>query len=133
MSGLVTRLRGRIPGRRPTRVPDTDTEGHLQLTEDNLRYSQPGDTIYLPDGSSPFYHHVVIPGSVRQLFFLGDVHACYDEMQTLLTKMGYQRGPDLLVSVGDLVNKGPDSAKVLDFVLEHGVLSVRGNHEDAMV
>lgn len=32
-----------------------------------------------------------------------------DELRALLLKLGYSRGRDLLLSVGDLVNKGPDS------------------------
>lgn len=35
-----------------------------------------------------------------------------DELEALLQKLGYRRGEDLLLSVGDLVNKGPDSEKV---------------------
>lgn len=35
-----------------------------------------------------------------------------DELQALLQKLGYRRGPDVLLSVGDLVNKGLDSEQV---------------------
>ncbi|RKP34411.1 Metallo-dependent phosphatase-like protein, partial [Dimargaris cristalligena] len=69
----------------------------------------------------------------RRIIFLGDIHGCYNELVRLLTKMGYEQGRDLLVSVGDLINKGPDSAKVLDFVMEHNMLAVRGNHEDGVI
>ncbi len=35
-----------------------------------------------------------------------------DELQALLDKFAYRKGVDLLLCVGDLVNKGPDSEKV---------------------
>lgn len=39
------------------------------------------------------------------------------------------RTEDTLVSVGDLVNRGPDSAGVVDWAIENGVQTVLGNHE----
>ena len=38
---------------------------------------------------------------------------------------------DLLVSVGDLVNKGPESLQVLETVRDYKIHAVRGNHDDA--
>ncbi|KAJ1973487.1 hypothetical protein H4R33_006953 [Dimargaris cristalligena] len=126
-------LRKRTLSRRhPTRNNQVDAEGHPLLTDDNLHYSRPGDTFYLPSGI-PFYVHVDLPTPIRRIIFLGDIHGCYNELVRLLTKMGYEQGRDLLVSVGDLINKGPDSAKVLDFVMEHNMLAVRGNHEDGVI
>ena len=43
----------------------------------------------------------------------------------------YRRASDLLLSVGDLVNKGPDSPAVLALALREGMQAVRGNHDDA--
>lgn len=37
----------------------------------------------------------------------------------------------VIVSVGDLVNKGPDSRGCLVLARERGVIAVRGNHEEA--
>jgi hypothetical protein len=37
---------------------------------------------------------------------------CYQELQDLLHKCGYAPGQDILLLVGDLVNKGPSSAEV---------------------
>lgn len=38
--------------------------------------------------------------------------AAAGELRALLDRLQYRRGTDLLLSVGDLVNKGPDSEKV---------------------
>lgn len=59
---------------------------------------------------------------------MGDVHGCRDELAELLGKFGPTRG-DVVVAVGDLVNKGPDSAGVLDLVRSEGVRCVLGNHD----
>lgn len=60
---------------------------------------------------------------------IGDVHGCQDELQLLLRELGATRA-DRLVSVGDLLGKGPDSKGVLDWALETpNLVCVQGNHE----
>jgi len=59
---------------------------------------------------------------------VGDVHGCRDELAELLSKFGPARG-DVVAAVGDLVNKGPDSAGVLDLVRSEGMRCVLGNHD----
>lgn len=49
----------------------------------------------------------------------------------LLDRCYYRPGVDLLLSVGDLVNKGPHSAEVLKMTKEYDMRAVRGNHDDA--
>ena len=62
--------------------------------------------------------------------FIGDVHGCLDELDALLAKLKPGAG-DSWVFVGDLINKGPDSAGVVKRVRELGARSVLGNHEAA--
>jgi hypothetical protein len=47
-------------------------------------------------------------GSPRTII-VGDVHGCIDELRALLRKCHYRQGVDRLISVGDLIGKGPDS------------------------
>ena len=61
--------------------------------------------------------------------FIGDVHGCYDEMMKMLDLVRYTPGKDTVYFTGDLINKGPDSVKVIRAVLENGFLCVKGNHE----
>ncbi len=72
---------------------------------------------------------------------IGDVHGCFDALMRLTAKLGYD--DDLIhsegripVFVGDLINRGPDSIKVLKNVIGLTIdglaLSVLGNHDDAM-
>jgi len=46
-------------------------------------------------------------------FAIGDVHGCYRELRKLLEIIPLDRERDRLWLVGDLVNRGPDSLKVL--------------------
>ena len=68
---------------------------------------------------------------------VGDVHGCYHTLLALLNQAGYQQG-DTLILVGDLVNRGPNSHLVLDWVLEklaegHRIYPLRGNHEEMLL
>ena len=60
---------------------------------------------------------------------IGDIHGCWDELRDLLDVLA-QSADDALIAVGDLVNRGPDSAAVLRFFRDDPrARSVRGNHE----
>ncbi|KAL3906587.1 MAG: hypothetical protein SGILL_009211 [Bacillariaceae sp.] len=59
---------------------------------------------------------------------IGDVHGCIDELQDLLRECDYRPG-DLVVFLGDLVCKGPDSVSVVQMAREINALSCRGNHD----
>lgn len=60
---------------------------------------------------------------------IGDVHGCFDEVQDLLRKTGFTPTKDRLIFVGDLINKGPKSLEVLQFVRSNNYEAVMGNHE----
>jgi hypothetical protein len=64
--------------------------------------------------------------------FVGDVHACRDELMALLDKVAFTES-DQLVMVGDLVVRGPDPRGTLELVREVRAASVRGNHEDRLL
>lgn len=67
------------------------------------------------------------------LFLVGDVHGCRSELETLLDRLDPSED-DLVVFVGDLVRKGPDSRGVVDLVRSHdNFVSVRGNNEDKLI
>lgn len=63
-----------------------------------------------------------------RLIAIGDIHGCYQEFADLLGRL--QPGPDdRLVLLGDLVNRGPDSCRVIDLAREHRAIALLGNHE----
>jgi len=64
-----------------------------------------------------------------QTLVIGDIHGCYDELLSLLDKAGLTED-DSIVSVGDCVDRGPDSPAVLRFFQEKpNALLIMGNHE----
>jgi len=63
-------------------------------------------------------------------YVVGDVHGCYDSLIELLELVNFNVDRDMLISVGDLVDKGPKTKEVLDFFMKYGYPVVRGNHED---
>jgi len=63
---------------------------------------------------------------------IGDVHGCIDELQDLLRECNYRPG-DIVVFLGDLVSKGPDSMSVVQMAREIGAIGVRGNHDFEVV
>lgn len=67
------------------------------------------------------------------IYVVGDVHGCRETLERLLDELA-PTDDDLVVFVGDLVRKGPDSKGVLDIVRERpNLLSVRGNNEQKLV
>jgi hypothetical protein len=65
---------------------------------------------------------------VRRIF-VGDIQGCREPLVRLLAAVGFARGSDRLLPVGDLVNKGPDSPGTLDLLMELGAEPVLGNHD----
>lgn len=64
-------------------------------------------------------------------YVIGDLQGCYSEFITLLDKVDFNPSCDTLYLVGDLIARGPDSLKCLDYVYrhQHAVKTVLGNHD----
>ena len=80
----------------------------------------------------------------ERIYAIGDIHGRYDLLRVLMDKIGEHveaRPPAKalhLVFMGDLIDRGPDSAKVLEFLYDlqlktNRVIVLLGNHEDAML
>lgn len=79
------------------------------------------------------HHERIDADEWAEIYVVGDVHGCRAEFEQLLDDLDL-RDDELVVVVGDLVRKGPDSAGVLELVKENeNVKSVRGNNEDKLI
>ncbi|MVU82219.1 serine/threonine protein phosphatase [Nocardia sp. ET3-3] len=66
---------------------------------------------------------------MRRTVIIGDIHGCFDELVGLLEKVELAED-DLLVSVGDLVDRGPKPLDVVNlFRGRPNSVAVMGNHE----
>ena len=64
-----------------------------------------------------------------QTLVIGDIHGCYHELQALLDKAGLV-DTDSIISIGDCVDRGPETPEVLRFFREHANAQlIMGNHE----
>ena len=66
-------------------------------------------------------------------YVVGDVHGDYERLTDLLSVIKFDVTVDRLFSVGDLIDRGPDSAKCLELLNELWFFSVLGNHEDMLI
>lgn len=70
------------------------------------------------------------PGG-RQIV-IGDVHGQYAALNQLLEAIAPGED-DRIYFLGDLVDRGPDSAAVVELVRHHDYYCLRGNHEEMMM
>lgn len=75
------------------------------------------------------------------LYLVGDVHGCfalYRQIEAVIAAdVAHSNAPATLVLLGDMVDRGPDTAKLLDHLLQKppsglSRLCLRGNHEEMM-
>lgn len=64
-------------------------------------------------------------------YCIGDVQGCDSDLQHLLDKIGYSASKDTVYLVGDLVNRGPQSRKVIERCMQNegSILALLGNHD----
>ena len=71
-----------------------------------------------------------------RMLAIGDIHGCRVALENLANYVGFQED-DLIVTLGDYIDRGPDSKGVIDFLIElqqrHQVITLRGNHEVMML
>jgi serine/threonine protein phosphatase 1 len=69
-------------------------------------------------------------------FAIGDVHGCLDTLTTLLDLL-QPRPDDRIVFLGDYVDRGPDSRRLIDWLIAEStrreLVTLRGNHEIMML
>ena len=62
-------------------------------------------------------------------FVLGDIHGAFDSVVQRMREVDFNVKTDRLFCCGDLIDRGPDSARVVKFLAQSYVHAVRGNHD----
>ena len=65
----------------------------------------------------------------RHVWVVSDIHGCYQWLMEALKRRHFNPYEDLLISVGDIIDRGPDCVKCLQLLDEKWFRAVRGNHE----
>lgn len=65
----------------------------------------------------------------QRLIIIGDIHGQYIQFRKLLRKVGFNKKTDHVLVLGDFIAKGPDSMKVLEYLIENQMDCILGNHE----
>ena len=67
---------------------------------------------------------------------LGDAHANFTALQAVNDHVERWQ-PDVVISAGDIINRGPSSGECLDLIMSqaqnNGWRTLRGNHEDYVI
>ena len=66
-------------------------------------------------------------------FVVGDVHGMFTSLRQLLDATDFDEEADRLFSVGDLVDRGPESALALEWLSQSWFHACRGNHEQLVL
>ncbi|MFP4864197.1 metallophosphoesterase [Providencia rettgeri] len=69
----------------------------------------------------------------RHIWVVGDIHGCFDLLNEKLQQIEFSKEKDLLISVGDLIDRGDQNVECLDLINEHWFRAVRGNHEQMAI
>ena len=71
-----------------------------------------------------------------RILAIGDIHGCTIAFDTLLAQVAPQP-EDLIITLGDYVDRGPDSRGVIDRILKlretQQLIAIRGNHDIMML
>ena len=66
-------------------------------------------------------------------YIVGDLHGCIDLLERLLDEVQFNPERDRLFSVGDLIDRGPDSLACLQLLTKPWCYAVQGNHESMLL
>ena len=66
-------------------------------------------------------------------FVVGDIHGCYSAFRAALDHVKFHHASDRIFSVGDLVDRGPQSYDTLQLLRQPWFFSCKGNHEQMLL
>ena len=79
------------------------------------------------------FHQTYLPNQNGRDFVIGDLHGMYELLMAELESVRFNQTTDRCFSVGDLIDRGPQSEACLELIHSSWFHPVRGNHEDCML
>ena len=82
-----------------------------------------------------FTLYSLIGAELMSVWAIGDIQGCYSSFQKLLQKIQFDARYDTLWLAGDIVNRGDDSLKTIEYLysIRDSVRLVLGNHDIALI
>ncbi|MGV6809084.1 MAG: metallophosphoesterase [bacterium] len=62
-------------------------------------------------------------------FVVGDIHGMFAALDALLAQVDFSPTTDRLFALGDLIDRGTESARALDYLCQPWFYAIKGNHE----
>ncbi len=75
------------------------------------------------------------PVSYNKIFAIGDIHGCLDSLEALLDILPVNWGRDLVIFLGDYIDRGPSPRGVIEKIIKlkknypQHIITLKGNHE----
>ena len=70
---------------------------------------------------------------MKNIYVMSDIHGLYEPFQTMINQINLLK-KDHVYILGDAIDRGPDSIKVLQYIMRHPQISmIKGNHEVMML
>lgn len=66
-------------------------------------------------------------------FVVGDIHGHFSALEMLLLQVNFDPEHDRVFSVGDMIDRGPESWRVIEFLNHPWFHSIMGNHEQMLL
>lgn len=66
-------------------------------------------------------------------YVVGDIHGQFELFEALLGHIGFDSEHDRVFSVGDLIDRGPESRRVVEYLAKPWFHSILGNHETMLL
>lgn len=125
-----------IPDKSKVKNPDPDDPFKTIPNFRNMPYVSEENPA-LKDHMAKLKHedvHLTEKQMKKRVILIGDVHGCLTQLKKFLDHVQYDGGrDDHVILLGDFMNKGPNSIGVLNFIMEHNIDCILGNHEIAMM
>ena len=74
---------------------------------------------------------------MEKIFAIGDIHGCFDKLRALMDKIKIDVDNDILLFLGDYIDRGPNSFDVVEYLIDlkkhfQKIIFLKGNHEEML-